>query len=158
MGWEGGRVLKKELSTSASCINICAEHPLQRQKTTLVPYILHTFTCFTCSIIFFPIAVCLCRSGAQRRSCCTTRGASLMTSSTSQSKKEAHGLLVLHVAGKRTDDISNQTALTDVNMDVLRSRRIRITWFSVVVLKGKIDPCAVFFPRCQPLRNESNYD
>ncbi len=38
----------------------------------------------------------------------------------------------------------NQTALTDVNMDVLRSRRIRITWFSVVVLKGKIDPCAVF--------------
>lgn len=31
-GVGGGRVLIKELSTSASCINICAEHPLQRQK------------------------------------------------------------------------------------------------------------------------------
>lgn len=62
LGWEGGGgVLKQKLSTSATCDNTCAEHPLQRQKktTTLVPYILHTFTCFTCPIIFFLIAVCL---------------------------------------------------------------------------------------------------
>lgn len=60
LGWGGrGGYSKKELSTSVSCVNTCAEHPLQRQKTTLVPYILHTFTCFTCPIIFFLIAVCL---------------------------------------------------------------------------------------------------
>lgn len=43
------------------------------------------------SFSFRSLFVFLCRSGSQRRSCCTTRGASSMTSSTSQSKKGARG-------------------------------------------------------------------
>lgn len=116
-GWEGGGYSKRSCPLVRVAL-IFARSILYNVKKQLWCLIFSTrlHALRVRSFSFRSLFVFLCRSGSQRRSCCATRGASSMTSSTSQSKKEAHGLLALHVAGKRT--MISQSNSTDVNMDV----------------------------------------
>ncbi len=97
MGWEGGGYSKRSCPLVRVAL-IFARSILYNVKKQLWCLIFSTrlHALRVRSFSFRSLFVFLCRSGSQRRSCCTTRGASLMTSSTSQSKKEAHGLLALH--------------------------------------------------------------